>query len=164
MYDLVYPRQTVLVSCRGKTVHFGKEIIKDNLIAVDWHMPLSSSPMLYAVAISNNRFSYELIHKSCVFGVNFMPYELLKEVLFCGRNSGRMQNKFEKSGLTQIEAKKIDCCMVNEACAQLECEVIEEITTGDHIQFIGKVLYSGVNRQTKRLFHIIGDDFTTTIK
>jgi flavin reductase (DIM6/NTAB) family NADH-FMN oxidoreductase RutF len=162
MLDIINPSQTVLVTCRGKANLFGKEISKDNMIAIDWHTPLSFRPMMYAVSIAKQRFSYDLIHDNQVLVVNFMPFELNKEVLFCGRNSGRTVDKFDKTGLTSEEATKIDCCRIKEACAYLECEVIEEKETGDHVLFICKVLFSQRKTDSNRVFHVEGDEFTTT--
>lgn len=158
------PRQTVLVTCRGpvKNKFSSKEEIKDNIITIDWHMPTSFEPFLYAISIGKTRFSCNIIRNSGIFVVNFMPYEFKKEVLFCGRNSGEHINKFKESGLTKEESEKLDCCIVKESIAHLSCEIIDEISAGDHIIFIGKVINSYEKDKTRRLFHIEGDDFTTT--
>ena len=45
----------------------------------------------------------------------------------------------------------------------MECEVINEVEAGDHIIFIGKVLYSELKDESaERLFQKTGTDFTTT--
>jgi len=161
---IINPRQTVLISTRSESEIIGKKSLKNNLIAVDWHTPLSFAPMMYGFAITKQRFSYELVHNSKVFVVNFMPTSLEKDVLLCGRRSGKHIDKFRETGLTVEEAEKIDCCKVKEAVATLECEVISEVETGDHVFFIGKVVHSELKKDTKRVFHIIDNEFTTTIK
>jgi len=165
MFDIINPRQTILVSCRAEiTDRFSnKQIIKDNLITVDWHTPISFNPQLYAISIGKERFSSKLIKESKCFVVNFMPYSLKKQVLFCGRNSGEFIDKFKETGLEKEEAEKIDCCRVKQALAFIECSVIKEIELGDHILFVGKVLKSKLKEYDKRLFHLEGDKFTTTI-
>ncbi len=161
---LYNPRQTVLVTCRDSIKDkFTEEVtVKDNIIVLDWHMPLSFDPFLYAISIGKKRFSLDLIKKSKVFAVNFMPLHLEEDVLFCGRNSGEHLDKFKETNLTKEEAKKIECPRIKQALAYLECEVIQEVETGDHILFIGKVLNSDENNKGKRIFHVEDDNFTTT--
>jgi len=158
------PVQTVLITCRGvvKNKFSSKEEVKDNIITLDWHTRVSSEPFLYIISVGKTRFSCNIIKNSKVFVVNFMPYELKKEVLFCGRNSGEHVDKFKESGLTKEESEKLDCCRIKQAAAYLECEVINEIEAGDHIIFIGKVINSHEEEEKKRLFHIEEDNFTTT--
>jgi len=158
------PRQTILVTCSEnvKDKFSGKEEIKDNIITLDWHMPVSFKPFIYAIAVGKERFSHSLIKESMVFVVNFMGFHLEEEVLFCGRHSGEHMDKFEESGLTKEEAEKVHCYRVKEALAFLECEVINSIDAGDHTLFIGKVVYSEEKEKGKRLFHREVDEFTTT--
>lgn len=160
--DMINPRQTVLVTSRAETSIMGKEVLKDNIITIDWHMPISVDPPYYAISIGEKRFSLELIRKSKVFGINFMPSIRYKEVLFCGRNSGQFLDKFEKTGLSKTEGKTIDTPLITEATAFLECHVEEEKKIGDHYLIIGKVLTGGINSHEKRTFHVEGDIFTTT--
>lgn len=158
------PRQTILVTCRAniKDKFSGKETIKDNIIVLDWHMPLSFQPFLYAISVGKTRFSLDLIKESKVFVVNFMPFHIKDDVLFCGRNSGEHLDKFKETTLTKEESEKIDCPRIKQALAYLECEVIQEIETGDHISFIAKVVHSDELEKGKRIFHTEKDDFTTT--
>jgi len=151
---LTNPRQTVLITSR-----FGD---KDNVMTADWHTPLSFEPMMYAVSIGKTRYSLELIKKSGVFVVNFMPKEYEKEILYCGRHSGQKIDKFQETKLTKEEAETINCPRIKEALAYLECQVEKAVEVGDHILFIAKVSKSELRRQGKRLFHLFNDQFTTT--
>lgn len=162
--DVAYPRQVILVSCRGevKEKFSPNKVTKDNVLTLSWHMPMSYDPPLYAIAIGKGKYSLNLIKESNVFVVNFMPIELEKEVLFCGRNSGEHMDKFEETGLEKEEADKIDCCRIKQALAYLECEVVNEIEAGDHIIIIGKILNIGNNKEGKRIYQVKGDKFTTT--
>jgi flavin reductase (DIM6/NTAB) family NADH-FMN oxidoreductase RutF len=156
MRDVVNPRQVVLVTSRAHmTPRFkAKEEEKDNIITVAWHMPVSFEPPIYAVSIGKTRYSRELISKGKAFVVNFMPYEMLEQVVRCGTISGEHINKFKEAGLEKENADTVDCCRIKNALAYLECEVEQEIEAGDHIIFIGKVLKTGKNREGKRIFQI----------
>lgn len=158
------PMQTVLVTCRGNVKNKFRrgDSLKDNVITLDWHMPVSFEPFLYSICVGKTRFSCGVIQNSKVFVVNFVPYNLKEKVLFCGRNTGENMDKIKESGLTKEESEKVDCFRVKEAVAWLECEVINEIDAGDHIIFIGKVISSHEKDNAPRLFHVEGDEFTTT--
>ena len=164
MVFLTNPRMAILVSCRGyvQDKFSNREIAKDNLITVAWHSPMSFSPPMFAISIGKNRFSVELIRQSKVFCVNIMPFHLSEEVLFCGRNSGEHINKFRETGLAKEEAESIDCPLVKESIGYLECEVVDEIETGDHILFIANINRSEEKEKGKKLFSLIDDYFTTT--
>ncbi len=157
-----YPRQTVLITTRAKIDILGKEIEKDNIITIDWHMPVSFKPALYAISIGKTRLSHEMLRKSECFVVNFMPYSLKDKVLFCGRTSGKLIDKFKGTGFTKKEAATIDCPIIKQSLAYLECSVISELDAGDHTIFIGKVLKTQESKKGKRVFHIEEDRFTTT--
>jgi flavin reductase (DIM6/NTAB) family NADH-FMN oxidoreductase RutF len=163
MFDIVNPRQVILVSARGKAELLGKEMMKDNIITLAWHSPLSFDPKLYGICVGKTRFSCKLIKDSKVFAVNFMPHELKEKALYCGRSTGASVDKFEKSGLTKEECDSIDCCRIKEASACLECEIFDEFETGDHIFFVGKVVKSVTKDDKKRLFYLGHDRFTSTI-
>lgn len=159
--DIARPRQTILVSCEAETEVMGKKAVKKNIITLDWHMPLSFEPEMYAISVGKTRFSLELIKKSKCFVVNFMPLSLKDKALYCGRHSGQYVDKFKESGLTEAEAEKIHCPRIKEALAFLECEVVEEVETGDHVVFIAKVVNMKEKKKGKRLFHVKGDRFGT---
>jgi len=159
----VNPRQVVLVTCRGKAELLGKTSVRDNIITLAWHSPLSFEPRMYGVCIGKTRFSCRLVKESKVFAVNFISYDLKDKALYCGRNSGASVDKFDGSGLTKDECETIDCCRIDEAESYMECEVVDEIDTGDHIFFVGKVLKEGGSGDRKRLFHLGANGFTSTL-
>lgn len=159
------PRQVILVSSRSHADIMGKQELKESIIALSWHMPTSFKPELYSISIGKTRFSHKLISDSKVFVVNFVPYELKKQALFCGTHSGSHMDKFKESGLTKEESQTIDCPRIKEAIAYHECEVIDQIDTGDHTIFIGKVVNSELKANKKRLLQggasSKGYDFTS---
>lgn len=163
--DIAYPRQVILITSRSevKSKFDTKKSKKDNIMTLSWHSPVSFNPELYAIMIGKQRFSYNLIKESKVFCVNFMPYKLKKEALFCGRITGENIDKFREAGLIKEESDIIDCPKIKQATGTLECEVIQEIEAGDHIIFIGKVLKSTKKNDEKKLFQLDGDRFTTTL-
>jgi len=55
------------------------------------------------------------------------------------------------------EAEIINCPGIKQALGYLECEVVDEIETGDHILFIGRVTKAELRKRGVKLFHISGD-------
>ena len=125
--------------------------VKDNIITLAWHMPVSFEPKLYAIAIGKTRFSAGMINKSKAFVVNFVPFSLKDKALVCGTKTGAHIDKFEESGLTKEESDSVDCARIKEALGYMECEVVNEVDCGDHTIYIGKVLHSNVKKDEKRL-------------
>ncbi|MGF3521511.1 MAG: flavin reductase family protein [Candidatus Bathyarchaeia archaeon] len=161
-YRLLHPMHTVLVSCVGASG-------KPNVTTVAWAMPTSGNPPLVAVSLSPQRHSHTLIEESQEFVINIPTLELLQSVYACGTFSGRSFDKFKKSGLTPMPAKKVKAPAIRECIAHIECEVDSQITTGDHTIFVGKIVAAyakqGVFTErysleaAKMLYHAGGNNF-----
>lgn len=162
LFDVINPRQTVLITTKGKAKVLGKEVEKENIMPVDWHTPLSLDPPKYGIAINKGSFSLKLIRESKFFIVNFMPFEAKKEAAKLGSVSGEHVEKFEETLLAKAEGETLECPRMHDALAYIECEVEDEVEVGDHILFIGKIMHVRKVKDGKRLFHIKQDEFTTT--
>jgi flavin reductase (DIM6/NTAB) family NADH-FMN oxidoreductase RutF len=132
-YRLLHPMHTVLVSCVGKAA-------KSNITTVAWAMPTSINPPLLAISLAPTRHSHTLIEESGEFIVNIPTLEILQAVYACGSLTGRSFDKFKKTNLTQIPAKKVKAPAIRECIAHLECSVEDKMTTGDHTIYVGKIL------------------------
>jgi len=163
-YRLLHPRHTVLVTCIDKAG-------KANIITLAWTMPTSIDPPLVVMSIAPKRLSHRMIVETGEFVINVPTMEIVKETLFCGRISGTECNKFKKTRLTPMPAKKVRSPIIKECVAHLECKLVQQITTGDHTLFVGEILAAYVNRgvftktfnirKFKPVFHMGGDDFAT---
>ena len=67
MMKLIGPRETVFVTSKAHIQHFGKRLEKEDILAVDWHMPCSLEPFTYTIAIHKKHFSHQLILHGKVF-------------------------------------------------------------------------------------------------
>lgn len=161
-YRLLHPMHTVLISCVGKAG-------KPNITTMAWAMPTSNNPPLVAISLAPGRHSHALIEESGEFIVNIPTLEVLQAVYACGSLTGRSFDKFRKTNLTQMPAKRVKAPAIRECIAHLECEVKDKITTGDHTIFIGKILeaYADMGvftesydlKKTRMLYHAGGNNF-----
>lgn len=163
MVKIFNPRQTVLISCRGRREHLGRTEELDDLFPLDWHSPASWDPPVYAILVSKKLVALELIRSSGVFVVNFMPFGLVDAVIAAGKHTSEFHEKWEEIGLRKNECEKlVDCPRVAESAGWLECQMQNELDCGDHVLIIGRVAYSHLERDVSRTFHIDGTHYTTT--
>jgi len=161
-YRLLHPMHTVLVSCIGKAA-------KPNITTAAWAMPTSINPPLLAISIAPTRHSHTLIEESGEFIVNIPTLEILQAVYACGSLTGRSFDKFKKTNLTQMPAKKVKAPAIRECIAHLECEVDGQFITGDHTIFVGEILeaYADMGiftesydlKKTRMVYHAGGNNF-----
>ena len=160
MLEFIIPRETVLVTTRGTIIQFGKEIVKENVVPIDWHTPVSVSH--FAISIPKSSCTAQLITQSSVFVVNFVGIGFADTVRLLGKSSGRTVDKFTTFGVLKSEAEGVDCCRLKEAVAYIGCHVVEQHVFHDYIFFIGKVVASRESISgVKRLFHLGGGEFGT---
>ena len=162
MPSLTHPRQVIFVASRAKIEIMGNEVDKDDVIATTFHMPCSLNPREYCVSIPKKEFISGVIKISKVFSVNFVSIKMDKEAEILMNNSGEHFDKFLKAGIDKEECEKIDCSRLKDALGYLECEVINQVDTGDHIMFIGRVVNARLKKTDKRLFLKEHEEYTTT--
>ena len=161
-YRLLHPMHTVLVSCSGKAG-------KPNITTLAWAMPTSINPPLLAISLAPTCHSHTLIDESGEFIVNIPTLETLQAVYACGSLTGRSFDKFKKTNLTPMPAKKVKAPAIRECIAHLECSVDSKFTTGDHTVFVGKILeaYADMGvftesydlKKARMLYHTGGSNF-----
>lgn len=116
-YRLINPGPVALI-----TVGDGAE---DNLFAAQWVAPARVSPPLLSVLVGKDHFSWPILERSGVFGVNIPEAHLVDAVLGCGRTSGRNEpDKFGRFGLSREAAITIKAPLVAQCVANLECRVV----------------------------------------
>jgi flavin reductase (DIM6/NTAB) family NADH-FMN oxidoreductase RutF len=130
----------VLVSVRAPARVLGSEEVKDNIGVIDWHMPVSIRPMKYSISVKSNDSLKNMISKAGNFVVNFMDASQSKIVLSCEMHDGLLVDLFEKNNLIKSDSDYVESPRIKEAKAVLECEVEQELESGDHTIFIGRVV------------------------
>lgn len=135
---LLYPTVVTLATCvddEGKA----------NIITLGYSMKTSAVPPMVAISIMPSRLSHDLIIKGGEFVLSIPTIDMVKDLHYCGRRSGRDVDKFEETGFTPIPADVVKPPLIKECPANLECRLVSQITTGDHTVFIGEVVAAHVN-------------------
>lgn len=124
-----------------------------NIITAALMHVFSFNPFQIGIGISPSRYSYGLLKVADDFVVNLPSREILDQVVFCGNNSGRDVDKFEKTRLTAIPAQEGKAPLIAECPINYECQIIQTIETGDRHWFIGevKVVHRDVNFNRENL-------------
>ena len=147
-----YPEQIVIAIAKDKNG-------KANPITLGWTMIVSHKPAMMAIAIASTHYSVETIRQSKCFTIAYPSSEMADTVLFFGSKSGRDIDKFAESDCQTCPAKEIDSVLLAEATANFECVLESETVAGDHIIFVGKIICSHVNTETKKRLYTIGPGY-----
>lgn len=110
-----------------------------NLMAISWHMPVSKSPFRYAVAVRPENHTHALLRERGSFTLNFLPVEHYRAIDRMGRCHG---DAFDKPALSGLEIRGTDPngnLMLGQADFIYICDIIDEVSWGDHTLFISQV-------------------------
>lgn len=130
-----------------------------NPITLGSFMITSHQPPMLAITIAFQRHSYETIKHSKCFTVAFPTEEQGKEALFFGIRSGRDTDKLKEFGSATSPASKIDSVILDDAVANFECVLEDQLVTGDHVIFAGRVVASHINTEPKKRLYTVSPEW-----
>jgi flavin reductase (DIM6/NTAB) family NADH-FMN oxidoreductase RutF len=144
-----YPEQVVIAIAKDKDG-------KANPVTLGWTMIASGSPPMMAIGVAKKHYSVEAISDSKCFTIAFPSAQMAEAALFFGSKSGRSIDKFAEFDCPTEPAKEIDSVLLTDAVANFECTLETQIPTGDHFVFIGKIVRSHMNAESKQRLYTIG--------
>jgi flavin reductase (DIM6/NTAB) family NADH-FMN oxidoreductase RutF len=144
-----YPEQVVIAIARDKNG-------KANPVTLGWTMIVSGTPAMMAIAVAKKHYSIEAITHSKCFTIAFPSSLMADAALFFGSKSGRNADKFAEFECETEPAEKIDSILLTDAVANFECMLESQVSTGDHITFIGRIVCSHVNTEPKKRLYNLG--------
>jgi len=144
-----YPEQVVIAIAKDKNG-------KANPITLGWTMIVSGSPPMMAIAVAKTHYSIEAVTHSKCFTIAFPSSEMAEAALFFGSKSGRDTDKFAEFDCETVPAKTIDSVLLADAVANFECTLESQTPAGDHIIFIGKIVSSHINTESKKRLYTVG--------
>jgi flavin reductase (DIM6/NTAB) family NADH-FMN oxidoreductase RutF len=103
-------------------------------------------PLILGIAIRPATYSHGSISATGEFVVNLPTAGIMDKVDGCGTVSWRScPDKFREFGLTPIPSIKVRPPCIEECPVNVECELLERITVGDHDLFLGKAVATRVD-------------------
>lgn len=144
-----YPEQVVIGIAKDAAGKY-------NPITLGWTMITSGSPPMMAVSIGLTRYSLEAFRHAGEFVVAMPSADQEAEAMLFGTRSGRDCDKFAQAGTKLQPAAAIDCVLMAEAVANFECKLVGEMTTGDHVLFVGEVVRSHVHETELARLYTVG--------
>jgi flavin reductase (DIM6/NTAB) family NADH-FMN oxidoreductase RutF len=144
-----YPEQVVIAIAKDKGG-------RANPVTLGWTMIVSGSPPMMAIAVASRHYSIETIRHSKCFVIAFPSSDMAEEALFFGSRSGRDFDKLANCDCKTESAKAIDSVLLTDAVANFECELESETVAGDHIIFVGRVVCSHMNPESKKRLYTVG--------
>lgn len=114
-----------------------------NIMACEWTHHLSYNPGLIAVSVGPNKATVDNIRQSKEFGINLCAVDQSILSSIAGGYSGSNYDKIgalRELGFQFYHGTKINTLMVKGASLNIECNLFQETSFGDHIMFIGEVL------------------------
>lgn len=144
-----YPEQVVIVIARDANG-------KANPVTLGWTMIVSGNPPMMAIAVAKKHYSTEAIAHSKCFTIAFPSSEMADAAMFFGSRSGRKVDKFAEFDCKTRPAKEIDSVILAEAVANFECTLESQVPAGDHMIFIGNIVCSHMNSESKKRLYTVG--------
>ena len=144
-----YPEQLVIAIAKDADG-------RPNPVTIGLTMIASYNPPMMAIALAPQHYSTQAIRQAKCFTISYPSEKQADAALFFGKNSGRDIDKFAEFECPNSPAAKIDSVILDDAVANFECRLTSEITTGDHILFIGEVVASHINAEARKRLYITG--------
>jgi len=112
---------------------------KVNFMPVVWHVGLSFDPPLFGVGVSPKRFTFQMLSAATAFSVSFHPYSQAATIHKLGSVSGREVDKVAAFDLAVVTGRALEVPILAGAYAAYELEKVDQISTGDHTLFVGRL-------------------------
>ena len=125
------------VQIRGVMVITTKWGGKLNGMSAAWVSRASEQPFLVMASVYKKNYSHDLIQNSRIFAVNYLVEGQQNLAIHFGKQSGREVDKFRK---VLYSTDKTGAPILKDCLAFLDCRVINQMDSGDHTIFLGKVL------------------------
>lgn len=115
---------------------------RENVMACEWAMMISGSPLRFIVSVGPRHLTHELIQRSGEFGLSFCSDEQANLSHVSGSYSLHDVDKWELADFPTYPAKRIRAPMIDESALNVECRVVETYPLGDHTVFVGEALWA----------------------
>ncbi|MPW27215.1 flavin reductase family protein [Alkalibaculum sp. M08DMB] len=130
---MIYPTPLLVVSTYDKAGN-------PNAMTAAWGGICCSSPPCVAISLRKATYTYDSLIEGNAFTINIPSENYVKEADYFGIASGKLEDKFTKTGLTPIKSEFVNAPYISEFPINIECKIIQVTELGLHTQFIGEVM------------------------
>jgi flavin reductase (DIM6/NTAB) family NADH-FMN oxidoreductase RutF len=148
VYQFLEPGPVVLLT----TARRGRA----NVMTMSWHMMVEFEPPLVACVVSRADFSFAALRATREAVIAIPAVHLAQKVVNVGNCSGRDVSKFERFGLTPVQAGRVAAPLIAECVANFECKVVDSRLANAYNVFILEVLQAWIDpkqRNAKTIHH-----------
>jgi len=142
VYRLLEPGPVVLVS----TTRGGRA----SIMPMSWHTMMEFVPPLVGCVISNRNHTFAVLRATGECAINVPTVELARKVVACGNVSGQQIDKFKTFKLTPVAGEVVQCPLIAECYANLECKVADRSLVAQYNFFILEVVKAWTDPRRKR--------------
>jgi flavin reductase (DIM6/NTAB) family NADH-FMN oxidoreductase RutF len=147
-FTLIEPGPVVLVTTNdGKT---------NNIMTISWTMVVDFTPT-FAITTGAWNYSFAALRKTKECVLSIPTVDLLDKVVGIGTCSGVDTDKFAKFKLTPVEGETVKAPLIKECLANIECHVLDILTTHNIVVLEAGAAYVDASRKEKRTIHAVGD-------
>jgi flavin reductase (DIM6/NTAB) family NADH-FMN oxidoreductase RutF len=131
---------------------------KSNIMTLGWQTVMEFTPSRVGCCIFAEHTS-SLVKGSGECVINIPTYDLVKQVIGIGNTSGADIDKFEKFGLTAVEADEVDAPLIKECYANFEAKLVDTSLISKYRLFIFEIVKAHVATRPKypETVHYRGD-------
>jgi len=122
---------------------------RPNAMGLGWWCYLSAEPKLLGIAVAPERYTHECIRHTREFTLCFPSKLMALAAWKCGQVSEREVDKFAEFGLRALPAKVVKPPLIKNCTVAFECKLAQEVATGDHTLFVGKIVATHGNPDKK---------------
>ena len=124
-----------------------------NVMACEWAMMVSHSPMHFVVSVGPRHLSHGAIEAAGEFGLSFCADDQANLSHIAGSYSMRDTDKWTLAPFPTYEAKHIHAPMIEGALLNVECRVIATQPLGDHTVFTAQALWARYEPEKRPLIY-----------
>ena len=129
---------------------------RENVMACEWAMMVSASPMRFVISIGPRSQTHEFIEASGEFGLNFCSDSQATLSHVSGSYSMRDTDKWSLADFPRYPASRIAAPMIEGCPLNVECRVVATERLGDHTLFIGEALWARYDTEKQPLLYSAG--------
>jgi flavin reductase (DIM6/NTAB) family NADH-FMN oxidoreductase RutF len=126
---------------------------RENVMACEWAMMASGSPLRFVIAIWPGHVTHELIEASGEFGLSFCSDRQARLAHVSGSYSAHEDNKWDLADFPTYPAQKTTVPMIADCPLNVECRVVATVSSEGHTLFVGEAVWAKYDPDKEPLFY-----------